>query len=68
MAKETKKITVSANLYEKLQEKVVRTNFKSIDEYIEHILCQILQTEIEEDLTQEEEETIKERLRSLGYL
>lgn len=68
MPKGTKQIKIALDLYEKLQEKAVHAKFKSADAYVEYILSQILQTEDEDKITQEEEEAIKERLRSLGYL
>ena len=68
MTKKTKHITISSSLYQILQEKVARTKFQSVDTYAEHVLCQILQTDTEDEISEEEEEEIKERLRNLGYL
>jgi len=43
--------------------------FKSVQEYIEFVLNEILREEkIEEAYTPEEEEEIKKRLKKLGYL
>jgi hypothetical protein len=68
MNNETRKIAISSDLHEILTEKAAKTKFESVDAYTEHILRQILQTDTEDNITREEEEAIKERLRSLGYL
>ena len=64
-------ISISKDVY-KLLEKTVRESggeFKSVDELAEFILREVLSEESgEHPYTPEEEEKIKERLRSLGYL
>ena len=62
-------IKISQPLYKQLTEKAKKNNFKSIDEYVEHVLSQLLGTDEDIlDMTEEEEEEVKARLKSLGYL
>lgn len=66
------KVTVklSKELYEKAKRYVESEGgFNSVDEFIEFVVEQVLEEETGEvAYTPEEEEKIKERLRSLGYL
>ena len=67
----TEKVTIqiSKELYEKA-EKFVEENpdFDSVESLVEFILNELLTEEEETALTPEEEEKVKERLKSLGYL
>lgn len=69
MAERTVKIP--ENIYEKIQERIKDTEFKSVDEYVTYVLQEVLASLEEEEenvFTEEEEEKVKERLRALGYL
>ena len=68
MPKENKTISISEQLYELLERKIKRNNFRTVDDYVEHILLQLLQAEGKDDFDPEEEEEIKKRLERLGYL
>jgi Arc/MetJ-type ribon-helix-helix transcriptional regulator len=72
VASEKIPIYISKNLYEKVKERVEQSQgeFKSVEEYVEFVLSEIVKEEEEEKevYTPEEEEEIKKRLRSLGYL
>jgi len=63
------KIEISKDAYELLKKTVDESEgeFKSVEELLEFIIKEALGEE-EETYTPEEEEKIKERLRSLGYL
>jgi|Deesub1362B_J571_1020462.scaffolds.fasta_scaffold00005_352 hypothetical protein len=63
-------INISKEVYELLKKEVERSEgeFKSIEELAEFILKEALREEEETVYTPEEEEKIKDRLRSLGYL
>lgn len=63
-------IKISKDVYELLKREVERSEgeFKSIEELAEFILSEALKDEEETVYTPEEEEKIKDRLRSLGYL
>lgn len=68
----TKTISIPTNIYKKIEERVKTTNFSSVDEYITHVLEQVVAKFEREKggktYVDEEEEKIKERLRGLGYL
>ena len=70
---ETKHTTVSIPkpLYEKIQGRIKDTGFTSVSDYVTYVLRQVI-SELEEDqeepFTREDEEKVKERLRSLGYI
>lgn len=66
---EKRAIEISREVYELLKKTVDESGgeFKSIEELAEFILKEALSEE-EEVYTPEEEEEIKRRLRSLGYL
>jgi len=62
-------IQISKELYEKAA-KFVEENpdFDSVESLVEFVLNELLTEEEETALTPEEEEKVKERLKSLGYL
>jgi hypothetical protein len=70
------KIEIPEDLVKKLQKRVDSTDeFDSVEAYVIYILKQVverLETENKEDekpaFSEEDEEKVKERLRSLGYL
>jgi len=69
--KETEKKTVSlpAELYSKVEERVKATDFGSVDEYVEFVLAEVVKEEEEEKaFSEEEEKEVKKRLKDLGYL
>lgn len=65
-------IKIPKELYIKAKKYVEESGgeFKNVEEFIEFILREVLSesSESKEVFTKEEEEEIKERLRSLGYL
>ena len=63
-------IEIRKDLYDRVKEEVERSEgeFKSVEEYIEFVLEELLSEEEEEVYTKEEEEEIKRRLRALGYI
>ena len=68
---EVKTVALSAELYEKIEERVRATGFNSVEEYVTFVLEEILEGDEEEDraaFSMEEEEEVKKRLRALGYL
>ncbi len=73
MSKEqgSKAVSLSAELYGRIEERVRETGFGSVDEYVTFVLEEVLKEEGEETevaFTKEEEEEVKKRLRALGYL
>ena len=64
-------VNISKELLDEIQRRVDESGgeFKTVEEYIEFILTEILrEDEPEQVYTLEEEEEIKERLRRLGYI
>ncbi len=65
-------INISKEIYEKAKKYVENSGgeFNSVEEFIEFVLKEVLEEEGEEKqvYTPEEEEEIKRRLKSLGYL
>ena len=69
--KEYVNIRIPKSIYKKIEEEVRASQgeFKSVEDYVEFVLNEVLKEEPEETAyTPEEEEEIKRRLRSLGYL
>ncbi len=64
-------VKIPKKLYDEIKKEVDESEgeFKSVDEFVEFVLSEVLKEEEPEDTyTPEEEEEIKRRLRSLGYL
>ena len=63
-------IEIRKDLYDRVKEEVEKSEgeFKSVEEYVEFVLEELLSEEGEEVYTEEEEEEIKRRLRALGYI
>ncbi|HDH07304.1 MAG TPA: CopG family transcriptional regulator [Thermoproteales archaeon] len=72
MPEEKVPIYISKTLYERIKREVEESQgeFKNVEEFIEFVLREVLKEEETEEpaYTPEEEEEIKRRLRSLGYL
>ncbi len=70
MSKETKPISVPADIYDKIEERVKATDFGSVDEYVLFILEEVLKDEEEEEqaYTEADEAEVKKRLKALGYM
>ena len=65
-------IYLPKSLYDEVKRRVEESGgeFKSVDEYVEFILREVLKEDgaSEKAYTREEEELIKKRLKNLGYL
>jgi len=73
MSDEKKFTTVSipTPLFKKIEERIKGTGFTSVSSYVTYVLREIIAEEdedSEEPFSKEDEERVKERLRSLGYL
>lgn len=71
--KEGKKFTaisIPAPLFKKIEERIRNTDFSSVSSYVTYVLTEIIADEEQEEnpFSKEEEETVKEALRTLGYL
>lgn len=65
-------VKIPRDIYEKIEERIKDTEFKSVSEYVTYVLREVLasleEEETEEVFSEEEEKKVKERLRALGYL
>ena len=72
--KDTIKISIKKPLAKKLHRRLKETEFKTLTEYVNFILEEVIasleEQESEEDsgYTPEEEEKVKQRLKDLGYI
>lgn len=64
-----KQVVIPDELYEKIERSLPNLGFQSVDEYVIFVLQEVLRDESGEvQLSPEEEEAVKKRLRDLGYL
>jgi Arc/MetJ-type ribon-helix-helix transcriptional regulator len=72
--KETEKFTsvlIPTSLAEMIEKRIQGTEFSSISSYITYVLKEVVsdaESEDGEELSKDDDERIKARLRSLGYL
>ncbi len=66
-----KQVNIPDELYGKIEKNLEDFGFKTVDEYVVFVLEEVIKKDGDgEDkvFSEEEEETIKKRLRDLGYL
>ena len=69
MTEEKKTVSLPAELYGKIEQRIVGTEFDSVDEYVNFVLAEVFkEEEAETSFSKEDEEEVKRRLKSLGYL
>jgi Arc/MetJ-type ribon-helix-helix transcriptional regulator len=74
MSEKDKKFTtvsIPTPLFKKIQERIKATGFTSVSSYVTYVLREIVAEEGEEEgepFSKEDEERVKQRLKSLGYL
>lgn len=63
-------VSIPTPLFEKVKERIKGTGFTSASSYVGYVLREILsEDEVDDEpFSQEDEERVKDRLRSLGYL
>jgi Arc/MetJ-type ribon-helix-helix transcriptional regulator len=64
-------VSIPTPLFEKIKKRIEGTGFTSVSSYVVYVLREVLAEEAadeEEAFSREDEERVKERLRSLGYL
>ncbi len=61
-------ISIPPSLYKQIEERIEDTGFESVSAYVTYVLRELLSEDEKETFTKEEEERVKERLRSLGYI
>jgi hypothetical protein len=65
---EKENISISKEIAEKLKKRASESGFNSLEDYINYILKQVLSKVESKSLTKDDEEAVKQKLRSLGYL
>jgi len=69
MKEERKTVSLPAELYGKIEQRIAGTEFDSVDEYVNFVLAEVFkEEEAETSFSKEDEEEVKRRLKSLGYL
>ena len=67
--KEFTTVSIPKPLFNKIKDRVEGTGFTSVSSYVAYVLREIVsEEEDEEPFSEEDEEKVKDRLRSLGYL
>ncbi len=66
-------ISIPTRLADKIKKRIEKTGFHSLSAYVTYVLREVISSVEEEEaeeepFSKEDEEKIKERLRSLGYL
>ena len=70
MEKDRVTLKIPRPLYEKLQTVIEGSGFSSVNEFVVYVLRDLIslrRDETEKDLSKDEIEAIKQRLRNLGY-
>ncbi len=70
MSKEKVSIQISKELYDKVKKYIEEQGgFSSVEEFVEFVINEVLSEESESfEMSKEDEEKVKERLRALGYI
>jgi Arc/MetJ-type ribon-helix-helix transcriptional regulator len=64
-------VSIPAPLFDKIRRRIEGTGFTSVSSYVVYVLREVLAEDAvdeKEAFSREDEERVKERLRSLGYL
>lgn len=71
MQEDTREIELPASVHARVEQRLPRTDFESVEEYVAFVMDEVL-AEVEasttEDYDEVDEREIQERLQSLGYL
>ena len=70
LSKEKVSIQISKELYDKVKKYIEEQGgFSSVEEFVEFVINEVLSEEGESfEMSKEDEEKVKERLRALGYI
>ncbi|MDG6225883.1 MAG: CopG family transcriptional regulator [Candidatus Thermoplasmatota archaeon] len=64
-------IRIDKRIHDRIKERLKSTGFTSVEDYVNYVLDEVLSSMEEdegEDMSDEDQEKVKERLRALGYL
>lgn len=67
---QTKPVEIPLTLYKAIEERIKGRDFLSVSDFVTHAARKVLSelTEHQQPLSEEEKESIKEKLKALGYL
>ncbi len=69
MSQEKQTVYVSKDLYEKVKKYIQEQGtFNTVDELVEFMLNELLDQSVNETMSKEDEEKVKDRLKRLGYM
>ena len=61
-------VTIESYLYERVEQRIARTNFESVDDYVTFVLEEVVADTDDEVYEDVDDGDVQARLRSLGYL
>jgi len=62
-------VPIPALLFQEIEQRIKGTEFTSVESYVTYVLTEVVSEEEEaESFSKEDEESVKDRLRALGYL
>jgi Arc/MetJ-type ribon-helix-helix transcriptional regulator len=67
-ASATRSVRLPEELVDALSERIRGTSFESVDSFIAFVLARLMDQPGSRGFTEEEERSLRERLRSLGYI
>jgi len=70
--KDLQNVAIPFSLFKKIEDRIKETEFQSVSAYVTYILQEAVseteRTEQKQVFSAEEEESVKDRLRALGYI
>jgi|AntRauTorcE11897_2_1112592.scaffolds.fasta_scaffold00002_117 Arc/MetJ-type ribon-helix-helix transcriptional regulator len=66
---DSRSVAIEEHLYERVERRIAKTNFESVDEYVTFVLEEVVAgDDLDETHEEVDEDDVQARLRSLGYL
>jgi len=64
------KVEMDPRLHERVKRRLPKTEFRTVDEYVNYVVTEVLDQLEKEDpaYSEEDEKKVKDRLRALGYM
>jgi len=69
LSEDSESISIPRWLFQRILERLPRTEFKTASEYVTYVLAQVTaEKEKQPEMTPQDEEKVKDKLKALGYL
>ena len=69
MKSERNTISIDSKFYNLISDRIKTSDeFSSVDEYVDYVLSELLDTEKQSEYTEEERKEIEKHLKDLGYM